>query len=156
MNKLDELSVESPSSCKGSSFWFLKCFISEIKNIRMELNPASAPHQLLYARVSIEWKDHQWFDGTIDNFNPQRGMHHILYDDGQKRWYAIDENLIGHNEKGTHAFRILQLDDSVLNDPEITSMRHLAQNIINSNKKYFELLFRLLRIPDVEGDVWLL
>ena len=29
-------------------------------------------------------------------------------------------------------------------------MRQLPQNIINSNKKYFELLFRLLKIPDVE------
>ena len=30
----------------------------------------------------------------------------------------------------------------------------VAQNIINSNKKYFELLFRLLKIPDVESDIW--
>ena len=55
------------------------------------------------------------YGGTIDNFNPQRGMHHVLYDDGQKRWYEIEEdrdgNLQGNNEKGAHLFEIVRLDD---------------------------------------------
>ena len=157
MDKLNNLSVKSPASCAGIVL-ALKSFISSIENTRMEINPTGSPHQLLYARVLVEWSGGAKYGGTIDNFNPQRGMHHVLYDDGQKRWYEIEEdrdgNLQGNNEKGAHLFEIVRLDDAVLNDPEIVTMRHLPQQIIVNNEEYFSSLFKLLSISTVESSVW--
>ncbi len=157
MDKLDEFSTSSPKSCRGIVL-ALRAFVSSTKNIRMEINPTGSPHQLLYARVMVTWSGGARYGGVIDNFNPQRGMHHVLYDDGQKRWYEVDEddygNLQGYNEKGAHLFEIVRLDDAVLNDPEIISMRRLPEQIIGSNKKYFNSLFKLLAISSIESDIW--
>ena len=54
MDKLNNLSVKSPASCAGILL-ALKSFISSIENTRMEINPTGSPHQLLYARVLVEW-----------------------------------------------------------------------------------------------------
>lgn len=65
-------------------------------------------------RIHVQWLarsggGHEWFWGTITNYSETRGggEHHIVYDDGDERWYSLPkktfrlqgENVLYHSEK---------------------------------------------------------
>jgi hypothetical protein len=45
--------------------------------------------RMVKTRVEIEWTGDRWYSGTIAAYSPLSGKHHVHYDDGDKRWYAM-------------------------------------------------------------------
>eukprot|EP00466_Bigelowiella_natans_P019954 jgi/Bigna1/129044/aug1.8_g3752 len=52
----------------------------------------SDPEFLLGKTLSVHWpKMDKWYQGDIDNWDDEKGTHHIVYTDGDKRWTRFRE-----------------------------------------------------------------
>ncbi|GBG30491.1 Histone-lysine N-methyltransferase TRX1 [Hondaea fermentalgiana] len=57
---------------------------------RGEKDPAFAL-KLLGTRVELKWSSGRWYRGTICEYNESLRKHHVVYDDGDERWYHLNE-----------------------------------------------------------------
>lgn len=45
---------------------------------------------LLGWRVKVYWGgDKRWYEGVVNKYNPEMNQHHILYDDGDRKWHTL-------------------------------------------------------------------
>lgn len=47
--------------------------------------------KLLGTRVELKWSSGRWYRGTICEYNENHKKHHVVYDDGDERWYHLSE-----------------------------------------------------------------
>lgn len=43
------------------------------------------PEGLLGVRISVEWAGKRFYEGTVNDYDAKTNMHHVLYDDNDKR-----------------------------------------------------------------------
>ena len=58
-----------------------------------EADAAASPSKLVGKRVSVQWARNNWYEGSIDEFDPNTGMYHVTYDDGDVRWYDLSKKV---------------------------------------------------------------
>ena len=46
---------------------------------------------MLNERIRVLWKHKERYDGTVSIYDPSDNTHRIDYDDGEKKWYTLDE-----------------------------------------------------------------
>jgi hypothetical protein len=49
------------------------------------------PEILVGKRVNVRWKGNKWYQGTVIQYIPKTGEHHICYDDGDKKVYNMSD-----------------------------------------------------------------
>ena len=87
----------------------LSNFLNQVKQQQLPYNPSN-PRMLRGARVAVEWGGNnntsRQYVCTVDNFDGSKGLHHVTYDDGDTRWYAVrpgnTADVYLTNNKGGH------------------------------------------------------
>ena len=46
---------------------------------------------MLNERIRVLWAHKERYDGTVSIYDPSDNTHRIDYDDGEKKWYTLDE-----------------------------------------------------------------
>lgn len=46
---------------------------------------------LVGCRLEFQWTSGKWYRGTICKFDSEKKLHHVLYDDGEQKWYYLPE-----------------------------------------------------------------
>ena len=49
------------------------------------------PESIINRRISVKWSDGKWWSGIIKAYDPEKGTHHIQYDDGDEKDYELFE-----------------------------------------------------------------
>lgn len=48
-------------------------------------------NDLVGCRLEFQWTSGKWYRGTICKYNNEKRLHHVLYDDGEEKWYYLPE-----------------------------------------------------------------
>lgn len=68
---------------------------NEFEFIDLEVNKDEKEYSndinLLGHRVELKWTSGKWYRGTICKFDKLNQKHFIVYDDGDERWYNLNE-----------------------------------------------------------------
>lgn len=62
-----------------------KCASSETKQGKSSVN------DLVGCRLEFQWTSGKWYRGTICKYDSEKKLHHVLYDDGEQKWYYLPE-----------------------------------------------------------------
>ena len=102
------------------------------------------PFLLPLLQVSIKWKN-DWFQGTVDKYNPLSNEHHVTYSDGDSRWYTAGKTMF-KNPKGSHAYKVLEYGEAMKGVNDEGALEEAKLQPLTVLGDHFDLLFDLLNI----------
>lgn len=53
------------------------------------LDLTANPRELLGKRIRVLWAHGKTFEGVVDDYNDKERLHHVTYEDGEKKWYNM-------------------------------------------------------------------
>lgn len=57
------------------------------------------PEVLMHKRVKVQWQGNKWYSATVVSYNSSTGLHHVIYDDDDRRDYNMPQKNFEFSEE---------------------------------------------------------